>query len=73
MLRTLSNGQAIMTHSFDITNPQVRQVITPDGIGSLIFADAGNPNYFFVQVKIGDKKIADIKRYAVEELQEVEK
>ena len=61
-----------MIHSFDVTNLHVRQVITPDGIGELVFKDANDPSYFYVKIRIGDRKIADFKKYSASELQEIE-
>ncbi len=52
--------------NFDTSNLNVRQVITPDGIGSYVFKDADNPDKFYVQVKMPGKKIADFRVYTAE-------
>ena len=62
-----------MTALFDVSNSKVRQVITPDGIGSFVFLDADDPNKVYVQIKIGNRKLADFKAYPAEKCEEVEK
>ena len=63
----------ITSRAFNPTNLHVRKVITPDGEGTLAFADADDKNKFYVQVKMPGKKISDFRAYTVEQLQEVEK
>jgi hypothetical protein len=58
---------------FDVTNPTVRQVITPDGIGELAFRDKDDPNAFYIKIRLNGRKIADYRKYNAEDLQEVEK
>ena len=57
----------------DLSNPNVRKVITPDGIGNFVFIDADDPNKVYVQIKIGDRKIADFKAYLAEDCEEMKK
>lgn len=58
---------------FNPSNPTVRKVITPDGVGELVFKDADDKNKFYVKVKMPGKKLSDFRAYTVEQLQEVEK
>ena len=57
----------------DTTNRTVRQVKTPDGIGTFVFIDKDDPNKVYVQIKMPGKKIADFKAYPAEKCEEVEK
>ena len=57
----------------DLSNHDVRKIITPDGIGNFVFIDADDPNKLYVQIKIGDRKLSDFKAYSAEKCEEVEK
>ena len=57
----------------DISNHNVRKVITPEGIGTFVFVDADDPNKVYVQIKIGGRKIADFKAYLAEDCEEMKK
>lgn len=57
---------------FDSTNLDSRQVITPDGEGTLIgFDDKDNPKIATVMIRVEGKKLRKPIAYAVDELQEV--
>ena len=56
----------------DLSNPNVRKIITPEGIGTFVFLDADDPNKVYVQIKIGGRKIADFRAYPAEKCEELE-
>jgi hypothetical protein len=58
---------------FDVNNPHVRQVITPDGVGEFESRLVGDPNKVLVRIKMPGKKLSDFRAYAIDKLQEVEK
>jgi hypothetical protein len=63
-----------MTRPLDISNPHVRQVITPDGVAEFVFPDSHDPKKVWVNLKTsGRRKITDFRKYSTSELQEVEK
>ena len=61
-----------MTISFDVNNLEVRQVITPDGIGTLFaIDDKDNPTMASVTVKVDGYKVPQTRVYDIEDLQEI--
>ena len=59
-----------MTRPFDVNNHNVRQVITPDGVGEFEFLVFGEPDKVLIKIRLNGRKIADFKKYSVNELQE---
>ena len=63
-----------MTTGFDVTDLNVRQVITPSGIGELIGVDdKDNPVNWAVLVKVEGLRFRKSMTFTQDELEEVEK
>ena len=55
---------------FDVNNHNVRKVITPDGVGEFEFLVFGEPDKVLIKIRLNGRKVADYKKYDVNELQE---